>query len=440
MALMVPHIAAGAASRRAKEQPTQAGGGQGRRRRQYGTEMLDALLRTCTTSPPDSALAGALERAAAGFARLDQALSNHPLLPAFLYRARLDAVRRQAAVDGRSIDPWHLAAILEGLKLRMEGALRIVDRAMILEAASYALAQHQWLTAPDFDQEGEVQAAEKTLRSPEAAAAPLLHAAQTMHVWLRTGGTRAPFRAALIRTWSKHRLLHAPVPLTGPRALGADISFDRETWVPVLLDALAEEAADGLQLLLTLERSWFAARTAVGARRRNSRAAFAIDILAAAPIVSATTLAVGLGMAPKNAIALLDEFHQAGIVIEVTHRSKRRLFGLAGLAPLRAQVRPPRRPEPGRGRGRPPNILYREDDEVLPPKLPQIPLTPIDRKAIDYSDLSHWMAHADRVIRDTRRSLDALRSRTAAQPLHVVSLPDDLPESWLGDDPLDQHE
>lgn len=49
----------------------------------------------------DPALAAALARAAAAIARLDQALAAHPLLPAFLHRARLDAVRRQAAADGR---------------------------------------------------------------------------------------------------------------------------------------------------------------------------------------------------------------------------------------------------------------------------------------------------------------------------------------------------
>jgi len=229
-------------------------------------------------------------------------------------------------------------------------------------------------------------------------------------------------------------LLRAPVPLTGPRALGADIPFDRDSWVPIFLDALAEEAADGLQLLTTLERSWFAARAAVGHRRRTSRAAAAIDILAAAPVISATTLATGLGMAVKNAIALLDEFQAAGIVVDVTHRSKRRLFGLAGLAPLRDQVRPPRRPEPGRGRGRPPNRLYGEAVEP-PPPLPEKPLTPIDRKAIDYSDLTHWMAHADRVIRDTRRTLDAMIRGGGAQPLQVAPSPDELPEVWFGNDP-----
>jgi hypothetical protein len=59
---------------------------------------LDGLTRTEVADP--MVLAGALAGAAAAIARLDQALAGHPLAQAFLYRARLDAVRRQAAVDG----------------------------------------------------------------------------------------------------------------------------------------------------------------------------------------------------------------------------------------------------------------------------------------------------------------------------------------------------
>ena len=91
-------------------------------------------------------------------------------------------------------------------------------------------------------------------------------------------------------------------------------------------------------MLFDLERAWFAARTAVAGRRRTSRAALAVDLMAATPLVSATTLATGLGMAIKNAGALPAAFCAAGIAVEVTHRSKRRLFGLAGLAPLRDGV------------------------------------------------------------------------------------------------------
>ncbi len=369
---------------------------------------LDHLAGPATrkTLPTSPVLAGALEHAAAAFARLDQALQNHPLRSAFLYRVRLDAVRRQAAVDGQSIDPWHLAAVLEGLRLRMDGALRIIDRGAIFDAARHALTLHQWIVAPDFDQEVEIQSAEQALVHPAAAMAPLLSAAVSMHAWLRDGGTRPPIRVALIRHWTKHRLLRAPVPLTGARALGAEVPFQAEAWIALFLEALADEAADALQLLCGMEQGWLSARAAVAGRRSTSRAAAAVDVLAMAPLVSATTLATGLGMAVKNAIALLDAFAEAGIVVEVTHRSKRRLFGLAGLAPLRDGVAPPRRPEPGRGPGRPPAI--REAAALPPPPLPDRPLTPIERKAIDYSDLEHWMAHADQVMRDTRRALDAL--------------------------------
>lgn len=63
--------------------------------------MLDQLTGRSVTSwiHVDPVLAGSLERASRAIARLDQALVGHPLLPAFLYRTRLEAVRRQAAVD-----------------------------------------------------------------------------------------------------------------------------------------------------------------------------------------------------------------------------------------------------------------------------------------------------------------------------------------------------
>jgi hypothetical protein len=392
--------------------------------------MLDALLRPAAGKNP--ALAGALAQAAAAIARLDQALAGHPLLPAFLHRARLDAVRRQAAVDGLVIDPWHLAAVLEGFRLRMDGALRIIDRGAILAAARHALELHQWLVAPDFDQEGAIRQAEQVLAAAAASGAtPLLAAATGLHTWLggdgrsggdgygggdgsshghSGGGARPPIRAALVRFWVSQRLLRVPVPLTGDRALRPDTPWQRDTWMPAFLNALADEAADALALLVALERAWRAARRAVSGRRRHSRAAAAVDLLAAAPLLSATSLAAGLGMAVKNATLLLDDFCAAGIAIEVTHRSKRRLFGLTGLAPLRDVVRPPYRPEPGRGRGRP-----RHDEPGMPPDgiAPSLPsMTPFDRRAFDYSELAHWMTQMDQTIRQARRALSAVAPST----------------------------
>jgi hypothetical protein len=375
--------------------------------------MLDSLLRPARGHDFDPALAGALAQASAAIARLDQALAGHPLLPAFLHRARLEAVRRQAAVDGKAIDPWHLAAVLEGFRLRMDGALRIVDRGAILQAARHALELHQWLTAPDFDQDGAVQQAEAVLAA-QAGATPLLAAAHGLRAWIGgdghcgVGGTRPPIRAALVRFWTKHRLLRAPVPLTGARALRAEASWDAPAWIPDFLSALAGEAEDVLDLLSTMERAWFAARATVAGRRRTSRAAVAVDILAAAPLVSATSLAAGLGMAVKNTAALLDDFHRAGIAVEVTHRSKRRLFGLTGLARLREVVRPPYRPDPARGRGRPRRDQPDDPADSAVPALPVAPLTPIDRRSFNYGDLDRWMTQTDQAIKQTRRTLQAL--------------------------------
>src|SRR3954452_10141077 len=256
--------------------------------------MFD-LLRT---PPPalDPAVPPSLPRAAPPFPRLDQALSSHPLRAAFLHRARLEAVRRQAVVDGQAIDPWHLGAVLEGLRLRMDGALRIVDRGAILHAACHALDLHQWLTAPDFDQEADVQQAEECLAA-QAGGTPLLTAAYGMRRWIEAGGTRPPLRAALIRFWTKDRLLCVPVPLTGAAALRADMQWDAAAWVPAFLTALAAEAEDALDMLFAMDRAWLAARAAMAGRRRHSRAPAAVEFLAARPLVSATSLATGLSMA-----------------------------------------------------------------------------------------------------------------------------------------------
>lgn len=62
-----------------------------------------------TTSRPSAGgltrftdIAGALERASGVIARLDALLTRHPLEPAWLWRIRLEAVRRQAAITGGS--------------------------------------------------------------------------------------------------------------------------------------------------------------------------------------------------------------------------------------------------------------------------------------------------------------------------------------------------
>jgi hypothetical protein len=363
-----------------------------------------------TASAPwreNPALFRALARAAAATARLDQASARHPLLPALGHRARLEAVRRQAAVDGFLIDPWHLAALTEGLRpRRMRGAQSLAEAGAVFEAGRAALALHRWLTAPDGEEEAQIEAAETALRQNTPTGVVLLDAATAAWHWLEAGGARAPLRAALLRHWTATGLLRAPLPLTGAAALQAGVDWTPGAWIPAFLHALAAEAEDSLALLADLERGWRAARQATAGRRRHSRTPAAVDLMAALPLLSATSLAGALGISIKSALAILDALQRDGAVVEVTGRAARRLFGLRGLAPLAAAVAPPRRPEPGRGRGRP--RLVPVEVEAAPPAAPVAPLHPVARAAFDYSDLDAALREAEAAMRRTRASLDQL--------------------------------
>lgn len=373
---------------------------------------LDGLTRIAAPDP--LALATTLAGASAAIARLDQALVGHPLAQAFLYRTRLESVRRQVAVDGALIDPWHLAATLEGLRLRMDPYLRIIDRLDIQAKARTALEMHQWIVEPNFDQEGEVQRAETVLARQVATVHPLLAAAKGFREWIDAGEARAPMRSAMVRFWQKRQLFRMPVPLTGAAALRSETAWEPTHWLPAFLRAIEGEAAEALDLLFAMERAWFEARRGIAGRRKDSHDARAVDLLAAVPVISATTLGDILGIAVKNAIRILDGLVAVEIAIEVTHRSKRRLFGLKSLAPLRQVVRGPYRADPSRGRGRP----RRDIEEDLPDPLPSPPppLTLVERRSFDYTALEEAMTHLDAVVRQTRHNLGALTT--------VGSLPD----------------
>jgi len=159
----------------------------------------------------------------------------------------------------------------------MDPYLRIIDRGQILEAARTALGFYQWIVQPDFDQEGEVQRAEAMLAAQLAALPPLLAAARGIRGWIDSGETRAPIRSAMIRFWRKRHLLRVPVPLTGAVSLRAGQSWEPAEWLPAFLRAIEQEAANGLDLLFAMERSWFEARRAIVGRRKDTHDAMAVD-------------------------------------------------------------------------------------------------------------------------------------------------------------------
>ena len=145
------------------------------------------------------------------------------------------------------------------------------------------------------------------------------------------------------------------------------------------------------------------ARGKIVNRRNTSRAPLAVDLLAATPLLSATTLARAISMSVKCATELLDRFVTIDVAVEVTHRSARRLFGLAGLAPLRDAAQAPYRPDPNRAPGRPRHVVIGDEIAADPMTLP--PLSTVARRDFDYSALEAAMAHLDATVRGARRVL-----------------------------------
>lgn len=165
--------------------------------------LISTLSDDGLLAPSASALTVALEQAAAAVARLDAALLGHPLAAAWAYRARLDAVRRQAAADGKAIDPWHLAALVEGVRLRLNPSAPLIDRGAIFDAARHALALYRWYSRPDDAQQAAISAATAHLTMVADSHSPLLGVAYAIHAWLDRGGERLPLRAALALYWMR---------------------------------------------------------------------------------------------------------------------------------------------------------------------------------------------------------------------------------------------
>ncbi|MGX7347154.1 hypothetical protein ACWM9A_14975 [Acetobacter pasteurianus] len=342
-----------------------------------------------------------LTQTAIAFGRIDQRLRHHPLLPAILFRERLEAARACTAVDGHLIDPWRLAAELEGLRVVPLGS-DVFERGSSVDAAHAAFAQYQWLVKPDEAQRNAIESALGWLSEHSKASGPLLGAATAFHVWVEAGHARAPMRAALIRHWRRTDILHFPLPLVGARAFIADAPWRSSEWIPFFLNCLNDEITAVENRTRALERSWRHARLQSGAQRSTSRADKVIDILAAYPLISATRLSDELGLSLKAAYIYLERFLSDGLIVEVTHRTARRLFALKELEPLREIVRSPKRPLPGRKRGRP---RKSESQKTNSPEedVDIRPLEPVPTFApINYEELERAIENAEHIIRRYR--------------------------------------
>ena len=192
----------------------------------------------------------------------------------------------------------------------------------------------------------------------------MLAAGDFLQGWLQQCGAHTPARAALVRFWTRERLLRLPLPLTGAAPLRLGAPADPAVWTGCCLAAPADEAADSLQLLMNFERSWISARAAVAGRRRNSRA--------------------------------------AAVCLDPGQWARRRLFGHSGMGPLREQTTPPLQARAWRSRHGTAHVPL------------VTPRAAIDRRQFDYSDLDQVMAQLDKQLRQTKPVLGTLARQDAA--------------------------
>src|SRR3954449_106388 len=364
----------------------------------------------------------ALENAAVAVGRLDAALAGNPLRRAWTFWSELDAARRHAEADGRKVDLFRLAAHLHGLPLRLGDTTSAPERGREIASLNYAVELRSWMAAPDPEQQRLRDIALDSLRDCGGGQPALVAIAQGMLSWLAGQGSRPAIRTAVpLYLRDRGITIHALAAVTGGDALRAGPD-DPDGFTVRFLEAVRREAADGRDLLLTMEREWREARLWVDHRaggRSTSRLPAAVDLLAASPLLSISALADALSCSVEGASRMLDALVGLEIAAEVTGRTgrgARRLYGLKRLLPIRAETTAVRRQARGGQRGRPKRVLtapFAElaDDSGAAGVTPDAELVePVRLAAVsfDFDALDRLIAAADERTRGVRRLLERI--------------------------------
>src|SRR3954452_25612042 len=358
--------------------------------------------------------------AAVAVGRLDAALAGNPLRRAWTFWSELDAARRHAEADGRRVDLFRLAAHLHGLPLRLGDTASAPERGREIAGLNHAVALRSWMAAPDPEQARLRDIALDSLRAAERGQPALVATAQGMLAWLAGQGSRPAIRAAVpLYLRDRGITIHALAAVTGGDALRAGPD-DPDGFTVRFLDAVRREAADGRDLLLTMEREWREARSRGDHRagaRSNSRLPAAVDLLAASPLLSISALAEALGCSVEGASRMLDALVGLEVAAEVTGRTgrgARRLYGLKRLLPIRAETTAVQRRTKGGQRGRPKRVLtapfaeLADDPGAAAGTRDAEPVEPARRAPVsfDFDALDRLIAAADERTRGVRRLLD----------------------------------
>ena len=241
-------------------------------------------------------------------------------------------------------------------------------------------------------------------------------AALQLRAWLDAGGTRAPIRVALVRYWVRRGG-------SGWRSTSPDRARSQTRRATATSCSGTWSRAGPPR---GRRRPAGATRRAPARRRRARRRA------------------VGLGHhACRRGRHVRDGRDRTPRCARPRRRGRRgdAPFGGAALraerhGPVRNVTTAPRRPIPGRGRGRPPLATGEELLENGPP--PLSPISRFERPEIDYGALEAAIAECERVIRTTKRSLDLPQTGTRPAALEAATMPGEPVRGVPSIDPVSQ--
>ncbi len=308
---------------------------------------------------------GVWEPAESGLARLDQALleADDAVTAGWLEATRLTEAVRSAHLEGSGtteervalleadsalglVEPEdrHAMDILVALRscdrlppedlLSLDGLTALFGRARRTAVADRQLrdplvTRESWL----FDSEARL--ADWLERLPMPGALPGLVtvglALRDWHALRPLGEDTAELGRMLIGVlaWVRGRS-HAPILHVSDRLARQEPRADPQgpltDWLIGFLQAVAGAVDDGRQRLALLKLRRQRWRHSVGPRRGHSRLGAAADLALGMPLISGRVLVERLGVSPRGATMLINDLVAAGVICEVSGRSRFRVY------------------------------------------------------------------------------------------------------------------
>lgn len=348
------------------------------------------------------------EKALIAIVRLDQALWQHPLFPAWRRRQTLAEVARWSASDGFPVDVDRLAVVLAGLPLRhvsdggqLRHAVFLLDRVRDHQAGLEDL---------------EVDDALVHMRNAVGAPSILLAAASGALTSVHSGGGRTAARIAVPVFLREVGLTRAPLPcLSGSKAW--DICDDGSQFEGRFLSDLHRCADRGLNQLIDLDRQWRRWRRAASTARSDSSLTLLIDIVTTLQAITPADAARLLGISVPAASKALKRLLIDGVVAEGAPRGSWHVYLAADAARITAEVErvSPAPPDPTRrGEGR--RTLDRLEavvdrvaglDAPLPEIKDDVRAEAPEDSVLPEVDLGAIIAQADAAMERVKRRLSA---------------------------------